>query len=183
MGTVVAIESDGGAVIAGDSRETRGGTVQSDNVKRVFDLDGVGAGAVGDAGDVDEFARRLESELRSRTMETDREPEIGWVARAAAEIASDVGVEAVVGAPDEEGVGRIRQVGSDGSVLEDTTVALGSGAPVAMGRLEGADAAVDLETAADLARDVVETTAERDTESGGDVDVWTLASRERADGE
>jgi proteasome beta subunit len=178
MGTVIAIESEGGVVIAGDSRETRGGTVRSDSVKRVFDLGGAGTGAVGDAGDVDEFGRRLAEEVRRRKLETDRDPEIGWVARAAAEVATETGVEAVVGASDEEGVPRVRQVGSDGSVLGDTTVALGSGAQLAIGHLEDADLGLTLEETATLAREVMDTVENRDTETGGDVDVWTLATAE-----
>lgn len=174
MGTVIAIESEGGVVIAGDTRETRGGTVRSDNVKRVFDLGGAGTGAVGEAGDVDEFGRRLASEVRNRKLETDRDPDIGWIARAAAEVAEATGVEAVVGAPDDEGVPRVRRVGPDGSVLEDTTVALGTGAQLALGRLEDADLDRTLEETATLAREVVDTVSNRDTETGGDVDVWTL---------
>lgn len=178
MGTVVAIESDAGVVIAGDSRETRGNTVTSETVERVFDLDGIGAGAVGGAGDVDEFRRRLESELRSRRLETDGDPDLGWIARAAAEIAEATGVDAVVGARDDDGLARLRQVGPDGSVLENELVALGSGAPVALGRLEGADPDVDLAATEERAREAVETAAERDTGTGGDVDTWTLAGRE-----
>lgn len=174
MGTVIAIESAGGVVIAGDSRETRGGTVRSESVKRVFDLGGAGAGAVGDAGDVDEFGRRLAEEVRTRKLETDREPEIGWIARAAAEVAEATGVEAVVGAPDEEGVPRVRRVGPDGSVLEDATVALGTGAQLAIGRLEGVDLDRPLEETATLAREIMDAVSNRDTETGGDVDVWTL---------
>lgn len=176
---MVAIETDAGVVLAGDTRTTTGGTVTSDSVQRVFDLDGAGAGAVGDPGDVDEFGRRLESELRTHEMETDTGTALNWIARTAAETATATGVEAVVGARDADGVARIRRVGPDGSVLEDATVALGSGAPVALGRLEDADLGADLDETAALARDVVAVAAERDVETGGDVDVWTLASPER----
>lgn len=178
MATVVAIEASGGIVIAGDSRETQGSTVTSERADRVFDLDGAGVGAVGDAGDVDEFRRRLDSELRSRELETDRDPDLGWIARAAAEITSETGVEAVVGARDDEGVPGLRQIGPDGSVLENGTVALGSGAPVALGRLEGTDPDVDLAAAEERARAAVGAAAERDTGTGGDVDVWTLAGED-----
>lgn len=174
MGTVVAIEAEGGVVIAGDSRQTRGGTVRSDSAERAFDLDGAGAGAVGDVGNVDEFRRRLSSELRSRRLETEEDPDVGWVARAAAEVASATGVEAVVGAPDEDGVPRVRRVGADGSVLADRTVALGSGAQLALGRLEAVDLDLSVAEAEDLVRDVLETVAERDTETGGDVEVWSM---------
>lgn len=181
MGTVVAIETTGGAAIAGDRLATRGGTVTSGSAERVFDLDAVGAGAVGEEGDVDAFRRRLDAELRSERMERHREIDVEVLARIAAEIAGDVGVEAVVATRDEEGVARIRQIGPDGSVLPGPVVALGSGAPIALGRLEAADRDRDLDATEELVRETVETVAERDADTGEVVDRWSLASRERDD--
>ncbi|PSQ46287.1 hypothetical protein BRD15_09415 [Halobacteriales archaeon SW_6_65_15] len=53
MATIVGIEVDGGAAIAGDRLLTEGGTVQSGSKQHVFDLGEVGAAAVGDSGGVD----------------------------------------------------------------------------------------------------------------------------------
>lgn len=181
MGTVVAIETSGGAAIAGDRLATRGGTVTSGGAERVVDLDEVGGGAVGEQGDVDEFHRRLDSELRSERMEREREIDVDLLARIAARIAEDAGVTAVVSTHDDEGVARIRQVGPDGSVLSGPIVAIGSGAQVALGRLEAAERERDLRSTEELARETIETVAERDTDTGEEVDLWSLPSKEGGD--
>lgn len=181
MGTVVAIETDGGAAIAGDRRATRGETAVGDAANRVFDLDGIGAGAVGAEGGVDEFRRRLEAELGAAEFERAREIRVEVLGRIAARVAEDEGVEAIVVARDDEGAARIRQVGPDGSVLPNPAVAIGSGAEIALGRLESAERDHDLRSTEAFVRDVVETVAERDPDTGREIDVWSLAS-ESTDG-
>ncbi len=176
MGTVVAIETTGGAAIAGDELATRGGTVTGGGADRVFEFDGAGAGAVGDESDVDEFRRRLDAELREKRMDRDREVDVDLLARIAAAVAEDVGVDAVVAARDDDGAARIRQVDADGGVLPGPVVALGSGAPVALGRLEAADRDLDLRATEDLLAETLATVAERDADTGGDVDRWSLPS-------
>jgi len=175
MGTVIAFEADGGVAIAGDTRTTAGGTVTGE-VQRVFDLEEVGAGAAGDSGSVQAFGRGLDAALRERAFERDGPLGPDELARAAAEVAEDVGVEAVVATRDADGVARVRQVGPDGSVLEGPVVALGSGAGLALGRLEAMGLDVDAGALAATARDVLETVAARDAGTGEDVDVWTLGS-------
>lgn len=177
MGTVVAIETEGGVAIAADRRATSGGTVTGGAVDRVVDRGEVGAGVAGEPGDVDEFRQRLESELSE--AEYDREIDVEVLGRIAGRVAENAGVDAAVATYDDEGVPRLRQVGPDGSVLSEAVIALGSGAPTAFGRLEGADRDRDLDAAEAFVRDVVETAAERDPETGEEVDVWSLA----ADGE
>lgn len=174
MGTVVAIETEGGVAIAADRRATRDGTVTGESVERILDLDDVGAGAVGDEGAVGDFRRRLKAAVNE--MAHDREVDIENLGRTAGRIAEDAGVEAVVAAHDDEGVARLRQVGSDGSVLSDSYTAIGSGAAVALGRLETADRDRELESTEDYVRDVVETVAERDSDTGEAVEVWSVAN-------
>lgn len=176
MGTVVAVETDGGVAVAGDSLATADGTVTSTHVDRVFDFEGVGAAATGDRADVDEFERELGAEVRSQRLETDGPVRIGRLAETAARVAETTRVEAVVAAPDDDGTARVRRVGATGAVTEGPVVAIGTGAALALGRLEGADLGVDLDGAAALVRDALEAAAERDAESGGETDVWTLAN-------
>lgn len=176
MGTVVGIESDGGAVVAGDTRVAEDGSVTSEGGRRVFDLGDVGAGATGDPGDVQAFGRRLDAALREREHDADDAVEVDVVARIASTVAEETGVEAVVAARDGEGVARVRRVGPDGGVLEGPTVALGSGAAVALGRLAAADLAVDVAATEALAREILAAVAQRDAETGSDLDVWTLAN-------
>lgn len=176
MGTLVAIETDGGAAIAGDKRTTSSGTVTGESAERVFDFDDIGAGAVGNEGDVGEFRRQLEAELKEYELERDSDVDVETLGRIGARVAEDTGVEAVVATHDDEGVARLRQVGPDGSALSDSAIARGSGAEIALGRLEAADRDRDVRSTEEFVRNVVETVAERDPETGDDVDTWSLAN-------
>ena len=178
MGTVVGLETAAGVVLAGDRRTIRGGTVASNRTERVFDFEGIGAAAIGDEGAVGDFRRHLDAELRAERQERDREIDADVLARIAARVAEDTGVEAIVSTHDDEGAARLRQVGLDGSVLAEPIVAIGSGAPLALGQLEAADRDIDLSSAETLLREILETVADRDPETGGGVDVWSLATRE-----
>ena len=174
MATIVGIEVDGGAVIAGDRQLTQGGTVQSRSKRHVFDFGDVGAAAVGESGGVDEFERRLESEVSDHETRQGDPMTITRLANLASEIAEDEGVEAIVAGHDDREVARVRGIGSDGGVLTDATLALGSGAQVAVGILEGADRDISLDAGEELLRDTLDTVAERDTGTGDDVDTFRL---------
>jgi 20S proteasome alpha/beta subunit len=175
MGTVVAVEADAGVVVAGDTRTGEDGVVSSDRFRRVFDVDGVGVGVAGAAGPVQEFRRQLAAAIRDRQFETDGGPDIDAVGRIAARTAQGASVDAVVAGRDTSGVPRIRQVDADGSVLAGPAVALGSGARIALGQLEAISPTGDIDDLAATARSVVASTMERDADTGGDVDTWTLA--------
>lgn len=174
MGTIVGLESAGGTVLAGDRLVTQETVVKSRNERKVFDFESAGVAATGEPGGVDEFAGTLESEIRRYQTEQERTMRIDPLANVAADVAEATEVDAIVSTFDPDSVARIRQVGRDGSILADETVALGSGAAVALGRLDDADLDVDIETATSLAREVLATVAERDAGTGTDVDVWRL---------
>jgi len=174
MATILGVEVDGGAVLAGDRLRTEGGTVKSENERHVFDFGAVGAAAVGDAGGVDEFERRLRSEVSDHETQHGNPMSVTRLANVASDLAEELGVEAVVAARDEDGVPRIRAVDADGGVLTDPTAALGSGAQFAVGLLDGADRSVSLDAAEELLRDALDTAAERDTGTGETVDVYRL---------
>lgn len=179
MGTIVAIEANSGVAIAGDKRVTHGGTITSESANRIFDLDEIGAGVVGEEGDVDEFGRQLEAKLKEE--EHEREINIDVLGRIASGLAEDAGVQAIVGTTDDEGVAKIRQIDSDGAVLSESIAALGSGAQIALGRLEAADRDQDLRSTEELVRDIVESVSKRDSDTGEEVDLWSLASKSTAD--
>lgn len=174
MGTVVAVETDGGAAVAGDSLATHDGTVTSKHVDHVFDFEGVGAAATGDRTGVNEFERELGAKLRSERIDSDGSLGLDRVVALAREAAEMAEVEAVVVARDGDGVARVRRVGATGAVTEGPVVALGTGAAVALGVVEDADRSGDAEAAAKLVRDAVEAAADRDAETGGEIEVWTL---------
>ena len=174
MATIVGIEVDGGAAIAGDRLLTEGGSVKSESKQHVFDFGDAGAAAVGDSGGVDEFRRRLESEIRDHETQHGESMEITRLGNVASDIAEDEGVEAIVAARDDRNVARIRGIGADGSVLTDATIALGSGAQFAIGILEGTERGISLDSGEDLVRDAIDTAAERDTATGDEVDTYRL---------
>ncbi|NEU58158.1 20S proteasome subunit A/B [Halorussus sp. MSC15.2] len=173
MATIVGVAVDGGVVLAGDRRLTRGGTVSSERKRHVFDFGAVGAAAVGEAGGIDEFRRQLDSEVRSHETEQGDPMGIDRFASVASDLAAAEGVEAVVAARDD-GVPRVRGISSDGGVITDDAVAFGSGAQLALGVLEGREAGLGVDDAEELVRDAVETTADRDTDTGAEIDTYRL---------
>jgi len=179
MSTVVAIETPAGVAIAGDTRIVDGDAVSSDQFRRVFGLRGVGVGVVGEAGAVQQFRRQFEVELRDRELRSDNAPEIDPVARIAAREAQEAGVDAVIAARDADGNASLREVASDGRMLEGDTVALGSGRGMGTGLLEAIDTDEAATDPAAAVRDVLETVIERDVDTGGEVSVWTLGSADR----
>ena len=173
MATIVGIEADGGAVLAGDRRVAEDGTVRSDNKRHVFDFGEVGAAATGPASGVDDFRQRLEAETRSHDTERGEPMSLTRLANVASDIAADAGVDAIVAAR-EDGRAGIRGVASDGSVLTDATAAFGSGAQMAVGVLEGPPEGQSVDAAADLARDALDSAADRDTATGEEYDTFRL---------
>jgi proteasome beta subunit len=181
MGTIAAIETTGGVAIAGDTMATDGETVTSERACRVFDLGSAGAGAVGKTGGVREFGRHLESEVDAYELEHGGEVGVETLGRIAARQSDQFDVEAVVATRDGDGHARLRRVDAVGGVMSNPTVALGSGAAVALGRLETADSDLGIDETAAAVEDAIRAATERDTETGGTIDSWTLAS-DSADG-
>ena len=179
MGTVVAIEAEEGVAFAADTGAVDDSGVTSEGARRLFVFDEALAGAVGDQGAVDEFGRRVDAKLRKLDVEEGRQVAVEPFARLAADVADDLGVEAIVAARDENGRARFRRIGPEGGTLADSeTTAIGSGASVALGRLDGAAVGLDLTEAVELARESVEAARARDQETAADVTVAELASHE-----
>lgn len=175
MSTILGVECADGAVLAADRTVVRGGSVRSTSKERVFEVEGGGAAVLDDGGDA--FRRRLEKELRSYAME--RGPaSLEALVSVAVDVAEAESVGALV-AGREEGIVRLRAVHPDGAVTEESYDALGSGAPVALGRLEGEDLDVGFEAAEELVRSALAAVAERDAETGGGVDVLRVANGEK----
>lgn len=177
MGTVVALEAEPGVAIAGDTRASDSGTVHSDEYRRIFDFGRVGAGVVGGGSAIEQFQHRFGSELRSHEFETERTPTIDRAAQIGAQQAEHAGVGAAVAARDPAGTPRLREIRADGEVLDGPVVALGDGEPVALGRLDSVSPS-GLDDLVSAVVDAVEIAIERDAETGGEVDVWTLPDEE-----
>ncbi|WP_135829373.1 Ntn hydrolase family protein [Halorussus halobius] len=173
MATIVGVETDGGAVLAGDRLRVEEGTVRSRDARHVFDFGAVGAAAVGETDAVEEFRRRLEAEIRSHDTEHDDPTSLGRLATVASNLASE-GVEAVV-AGREDGRARVRGVDAGGGIVTDDRFAFGSGAELALGVLESGEAE-SVTDAAELAREAIAAAADRDTGTGEEIDVYRLES-------
>ncbi|SIR83082.1 proteasome beta subunit [Haladaptatus litoreus] len=180
MATVVGVvcSAGGGVVLAGDRRQTKDGTVVSDSVRRVFDYDFAGCAVVGNPGSIEEFDRQFDAELRTYRTERDEPMSSSRLARTASEIATEAGVDALVAGRDEDGSVVLYEVGTDGRTVETETAALGSGSPVAFGRLENGEMPDDLDAAETLVRETLRAVAERTTDTGSDIDVFRLERTE-----
>lgn len=168
MATIAGVDCADGVLLAGDRRVVSDGAVAGER-RLVFDLDGVVAAATG--GDVDEFRRRLEAEVREyRTSRGG--PTVDTLARLATEAVDGTDVEAIVAGRDEDGRAALRTL-AEGAVLEDDVVASGSGAQVVLGRLEGAGGA-SIADAEPRVREAFSAAAERDPGTGSGLDVVRL---------
>jgi len=171
MSTVLGVACAGGVVLAGDRVAVTDGHVRSRSRRHVFDFGSVGAAVVG--GDVDGFADRLESEVR--TYRTERgDLGIDPFTRLASDLAAEFEVSALLAARDDDPA--LRAVTADGSVTTDDVAAFGSGASVALGALEaGHDPDATLDAATTLLRDAIDAAAERDAGTGSEIDVYRLS--------
>lgn len=174
MGTVVGVRFEDGVALAADRRATDGSTVRSDDLGKLFAFDAAGAVATGSASAIQEFGRRLEDELRQLRSRQSREPSMDALERLAGDVASETGVEAIVAARDD-GVASLRAIDAEGGAVEDEVLARGTGAQVALGQLEGLTNDASVDEADGILESVLESVAERDTETGETADVWTLA--------
>jgi len=84
-------------------------------------------------------------------------------------------------ARDDDGAASLRQIASDGRVLDSGVAALGTGSAVALGLLEALDMDEAANDPATAVRNVLETVMERDVDTGGEIDVWTLGSADQAE--
>ncbi|GAB3415322.1 hypothetical protein GCM10027435_11320 [Haloparvum alkalitolerans] len=172
MPTVIAVRAAGGAVVAADRLATRDGRVRSRDRRRVFSFDGWLLGVA--SGDVDRVRDRLAVAVEEYRTERGYTPGIEPLGRLAAEVAGAADADLVVAARDDEGAARVAAVRADGSRLAESPIALGTGAELALGRLEAASFDAPVERAAETVREVLAGTAERDPETGETVDAATL---------
>lgn len=171
MPTVVAFETEGGAVLAADRLVVSNDTVSSKRAERLATFGDCGGAAVDDPG---EFRRELDGKRREYETDHGGNPGIEPFTQLASEVAGAVGTDAAVLARDDDGHARARAVYADGSVIDDSPVALGTGAELAFGRLE-AGVPEGLDEASTFARELIEGVGERDTRTGDEADVWTVA--------
>jgi len=171
--TLIGFRCIDGAAIAADRTVAVGGSVRSRDRRRVYGFDGPAVAIGGD--DVDAVRDRLAVAVDEYAAERDVPPGVEAFARIASRVAGSFDAELAILARDRDGTARVRAVYGDGSVLGDLPIALGSGAELAIGRLEAASGEVSVAGAGGFAADVLAGVAERDPATGGETDVATLA--------
>ncbi|MFB6236385.1 MAG: hypothetical protein ABEH81_16225 [Halopenitus sp.] len=179
MPTAIGFRCEDGVVIAADRTLVRNGMVESRDHQRAFGYDDEEWG-VAVAGD-DAHAAHDELQEKIRGYEADRDweraPALEALGRMAGEVADDHDAPLVVAGLAEDGVAGIRVAYADGSTIEETVTAVGSGTESALGQLEALDTDKPTPAAAEVAREVIATVAERDPATGEAADVWTLEVR------
>jgi len=177
MSTVVAVET-----LSPETQVVDGESVSSDQFQRVFDVRGVGVGVVGESGAVQQFRQWFDVALQDRGFEGDDTIDIDAVARIAAGRETESGRRRRGRrARRRRGAASLRQIASDGRVLDSGVAALGTGSAVALGLLEALDMDEAANDPATAVRNVLETVMERDVDTGGEIDVWTLGSADQAE--
>lgn len=174
MGTVVGVRLQDGVALAADKRATSGSSVRSESLQKLFEYDAAGAVAAGETSAIQTFGRRLDTEIRTRQTEQGTVIRIDPLARLASDLATETGVEAVVAARDSDLVAHVRAIDSSGGELAEGIVAQGTGVQFALGQLEGMDREIRVRDAGDALESLLRRVAERDTETGEEIDVWTL---------
>lgn len=173
MGTIAGIRLADGIALAADRRAIAGGAVRTEHLEKLFDYDDAGAAATGEPGAIQAFGRRLDDELRQlRTRQT--AVRISTLERLASEIAAETGTEVLVAARDGDGIARLRAIDPEGGATGDDALARGTGAQLALGQLDGADLTIEIRNARELLEGVFDAVAERDSDTGDEIDVWTL---------
>lgn len=173
MPTVIAFECAEGAVVAADRTVVRGDTVASTDQNRLLEFDDLGGAAVDDP---DQVRRELEAELSTYETENDDSPSFEAFVNIAEGVCKSVGTDAGLTARDDDGVARVAAVYADTTVITGSPLALGTGAELAVGRMETADTDISLSEATSLAQTILEGVAERDSRTGDGVDVFVLES-------
>lgn len=176
MPTAIGFTCADGVAIAADRTFVRNGMVETRDHQRAFGYDDEDWG-VAVAGD-DAHAVHDELQTKIRQYEADRDweraPALEALSRMAGEVADEYDAPLIVAGLDESGDAGIRAAYADGSLIEDTQLAVGSGTESALGQLESLETDTPHPGAAEVARDVIATVSERDPATGEEADVWTL---------
>lgn len=178
--TTVGLTCSDGVVLATDTRATAGYEVASKQAKKLYKItDRIGATVAGSVGDTQALIRMIRAEARYYR----RREEIPISVRAAAKLTSNMFQSArlfpylavlIMAGVDESGPS-IYLLSLDGSLIEETKVATGSGSPVAYGLLESEhEEDMSVEETLPLAVEALSSAMERDIATGNEIRVATL---------
>jgi proteasome beta subunit len=179
--TAVGIKQKNAVVLASDRRMSYGVFIMSRNAKKVFVLDSnIGIAFSGLYGDLRGIYRILEAEYRYMQHILGHKPPVYAMAKRLSLIlysykALPFMVEAIVGGLGYEGEPKLYVLDALGSITEEPFAAVGSGATLALGYLEGNYREdMSVEEAMQLAANAIRTAMERDPSTGDGIDVVAL---------
>lgn len=178
--TTVGLTCSDGVILATDTQATAGYEVASKRAKKLYKItDRIGATVAGSVGDTQALIRMVRAEARYYR----RKEGIPISVSAAAKLTSNMFQSArlfpylailIMAGVDESGPS-IYLLSLDGSLIEETKVATGSGSPVAYGLLESEhEENMPVEETLPLAVEALSSAIERDIATGNEIRVATI---------
>ncbi|MEM0458172.1 MAG: archaeal proteasome endopeptidase complex subunit beta [Sulfolobales archaeon] len=175
--TAIGMRLKDTVVLAAEKKFSYGGFVMSRSVKKIFRIhDRIAIAAAGLFADMQTISRIINNEIRYYEITSKRPISVRGAARQISLILYSYKympflTELIIGGVDSEGP-HIYVMDPLGSLIEDDFAAVGTGAQIAIGLLEGSYRKdLDLEKAIELAVEAVRIASRRDTMSGEGVDV------------
>jgi proteasome beta subunit len=180
--TAVGISFNNGVLLASEQRVSFGNFLVNKNTKKTFVLtENVGAACAGMVADMNVLARQVAALSKIRKMEIRREVPTNSVAKLMSVIMFErryfpLLTQVIVGGYDDKP--RIYTLDPLGSLLPDEYAAVGSGAEMALGILDGQyDSQMSEDDAKKLAIKSIKAAIQRDASSGDGIDVLTISNR------
>jgi len=177
--TAVGISFDNGVVLASEKRVSYGNFVVNKNTKKTFPVtDQVGAACAGMIADMQILVRQVGALAKIRKLETRRNVPPNSIAKMMSVIMFErrffpLLTQVIVGGLDNKP--QIYTLDPLGSVLPDDYAAVGSGAEMALGVMDGEYRANMTEQGAkELAVKAIKSSIQRDSASGDGIDILSV---------
>jgi proteasome beta subunit len=177
--TAVGISFDNGVVLASEKRVSYGNFVVNKNTKKTFPVtDKVGAACAGMIADMQILVRQVGALAKIRKLETRRNVPPNSIAKMMSVIMFErrffpLLTQVIVGGIDNKP--QIYTLDPLGSVLPDEYAAVGSGAEMALGVMDGEFRAnMSKQSAKELAVKAIKSSIQRDSASGDGIDLLSM---------
>ena len=177
--TAVGISFDNGVVLASEKRVSYGNFVVNKNTKKTFPVtDKVGAACAGMIADMQILVRQVGALAKIRKLETRRNVPPNSIAKMMSVIMFErrffpLLTQVIVGGIDNKP--QIYTLDPLGSVLPDEYAAVGSGAEMALGVMDGEFRAnMSEQSAKELAVKAIKSSIQRDSARGAGIDVLSM---------
>lgn len=177
--TAVGISFDNGVVLASEKRVSYGNFVVNKNTKKTFPVtDKVGAACAGMIADMQILVRQVAALAKIRKLETRRNVPPNSIAKMMSVIMFErrffpLLTQVIVGGIDNKP--QIYTLDPLGSVLPDEYAAVGSGAEMALGVMDGEFRAnMSEQSARELAVKAIKSSIQRDSASGDGIDLLSM---------